>query len=134
MLLSEIAKEVIKEMSWLAGLENFWLDKRGGWKAVNSHGWFAKHTSNIDYDTDLAYTWMFQRGWVKVIREGKDLYIQNRQWKPSKPEELTKEQKDALVEKALNDYPEKLEIKTDGGRTLDLYERLQSNTTRPAGI
>lgn len=100
--------------------QNFWLDKNGKWQKVSSHGWYAQHLSGIEsMDGDEAYQWMFDRGWAKVIVENTTLYVTTTRW-GGHPKRLTKYQKDAIIEKAMQGYNERLEIESIPDNLMDL--------------
>jgi hypothetical protein len=127
MLLIELANEVLRDLneSFYSYPELYWVDRNGNGKKVNSHASYANLLSK--QIREKAYEWMYNRGWARIIIDGKDMYINT--LKLTDEINLSKAQKEwirELIDKKYTEEQIRVKPVTIHGRMIDLYERLQS--------
>jgi hypothetical protein len=73
----------------------YWLSKEGKAVKVNNHISYAERLSNIDWDNDQSYQYMFDRGWARISIEDNYIFINTSLKNPTQID-LTKSQKEWL--------------------------------------
>jgi hypothetical protein len=105
--------------------EYYWVDRNGNGKKVNSHASYANLLSK--QVREKAYEWMYNRGWARIIIDGKDMYINTS--KSTDEINLSQAQREwikSMLEKKYGEDQQRIRPLTIHGRMIDLYERLQS--------